>query len=262
MLKNGFFGTPLSPPVFAKTFAFLLAVDLAILAIFAVATALAEFDRIPAVPAILDITLDFSLNEVFGYLKWLSIVVALFASWRVSRAPALLANAALFAFVLLDDAGQLHERVGDLLDDGLDLPSAFGLRGQDLGELGFWLAAGVPTAFVLGRGFVRSTPPYRRLALILLVVLGGLAFTGAGLDMLSIEAESLIAPGKLKALVLFGLHLLEDGGESIVASVGCAVALAVLADHVGRVPLLLRATATGRDDRSSAAGRPELGSAA
>ena len=55
---------------------------------------------------------DRSYAEMFGYVKLASVVVLLFATYGRSKNRVYLIWAAVFAYVLLDDALLIHERLG------------------------------------------------------------------------------------------------------------------------------------------------------
>lgn len=161
---------------------------------------------------LLAIDQDRGLAEWYGYVK-LSVVVVGLLIWAVRhRSRAMLAWAAAFGYVLLDDAMLVHEALGSSLASAVSFPSVLGLREQDLGELLVWLAAGLVLGTAVLVAHRRSQGAERRTSLALGVLFGLLIFCGLVLDMVH---QALGGNRWLNAL----LTLAEDGGELLVVSV-------------------------------------------
>ena len=157
---------------------------------------------------------DFSLMEIWGYLKELLIIAV--ALKVTMRRPDLfsLAYAILFVFVLLDDSLQLHEKLGEWLAHSVGL-----------GSLGFLAAPlllnGVPFLLMLA-GYAlllpRDRPRRRPVALMFCV----LAFLAVALDHM-LDAIALNRMQTVSAL-------LEDGGELICLTLILVLWLRILTD--------------------------------
>ncbi|MFC5480453.1 hypothetical protein [Massilia suwonensis] len=158
-----------------------------------------------------NIEMDNGFAETYQHFKFATIIL-LFTYLCLKRniwsfVPWVL----LFAYFLLDDAFQLHERLGSVIASGLSMPSYFGLRKQDLGELSVTAAAGLlilPSlllAYYWGRPALRKIFHNLGLLLVLLVAFG------VGVDMVHVVFmnHSLISPI---------LALVEDGGEMLAIS--------------------------------------------
>jgi hypothetical protein len=166
-------------------------------------------------------------SEVYEAAKAMACVLALaLAAHRVMQ-PLYMALAAAFALALADNALALHERWGGMVAPFLPLgPGA----AVPVGELSFFAAAGLAILAALGTGFARSTARHRRLGLPfvgLLLALGGFA---VAVDLLHAAVA-----GRRRAFDRF-FGLVEDGGEMVVLSLSCALAitlLAMLRDGVG-----------------------------
>lgn len=81
----------------------------------------------------LHIEVDGSVPEWFNYLKWTASALACGYAFSQRAEPLYLVWTVLFAYFLLDDAGQLHEHVGHTLGATLRLTPAFALRAEDFG---------------------------------------------------------------------------------------------------------------------------------
>jgi hypothetical protein len=152
------------------------------------------------------------LPETYQYIKefWAAVAMA-FMFWR-TRIRSYAGWSALFVFLLLDDAGQIHERVGAWLGRQYALPGVLGLRPDDAGEL---LYAGMVGTFVVALvGLVhwRGGAQARRTSRDVLCLLVLFAIPGVFVDMLHVVAY---LQGSLLAQVLL---VVEDGGEMLVMS--------------------------------------------
>jgi len=201
------FGNSVLPTMDKAVLVLLVTIDLTLILIH-IGTG-ASFEKIPA---LLNISLDYSIGEFFNYAKWVTIIGIL---WVVSRRvgnPALLACASLFAVMLADDSLQIHERFGELAVSAGQIGDASWATGQTLAEIAVWGALAGLLLPVILFGLWKSTreqwlPAFRFLGLIaLFAVFGGLV------DALHQPVEQLPFGVQL-------VDLIEDGGEMIVASI-------------------------------------------
>jgi hypothetical protein len=162
------------------------------------------------------------MGELFQYIKQIWLCASLGILWLLTRGRSFVVWALFFFFLLLDDAFEIHERLGLYLGAELGLPALFGLRPDDLGELmvagsiGFALMAFV--IYVMRAG----SDVARRLSADLLSLVIVLALFGVFFDTLHTIAyyrAPSIAPV---------LALIEDGGEMIVVSTLTVYAFDVL----------------------------------
>lgn len=159
---------------------------------------------------------DRGFSEVFQYIKeyWIALIlgilairtgVFLYGSWSL-----------LFFYLLLDDAGEIHEKLGTVITNQFVIPEMFNLRGQDFGEL---VVIGIValvflTLITLTYRFADST--CRKVSQDLIMMILALAFSGIILDLFHIAASSPI----LDPILM----LLEDGGELVIMSfIACYV---------------------------------------
>lgn len=180
--------------------------DLILIAVHVVAGIV--FERIPH---LLNIALDFSLAEIYGYGKWAAIVALLLAAFRRTRRPILISMALIFTLMLLDDSLQLHERIGSNRVDALSLTGTEWLKAQDIGEVLVWALMAAFVLPVMAYGIMRSDAHGRRIGLRLMALIALFALFGGVVDMLHHPFRALP----------FGIQLadlLEDGGEMLVGS--------------------------------------------
>lgn len=168
---------------------------------------------------LVNLSSDRSLSEKFNHgMLFLAAILFVLANYATHSRLALFL-AALFAFAWFDDSSQYHERMGALLVGNLNLPSAFGLRAQDFGELLAWALA-TALLSLLGvwayRG--RRDGDGMVLRLILLPVIA-LLMCAVVFDMIHIVVQGNLA-NRL-------LNILEDGGEMLAVAAIVTVALAV-----------------------------------
>lgn len=176
------------------------------------------------------IDLDGSFAEMFGYLKLTTIVGLLMWMWRRRKQPVYLALTAIFAFAVVDDAFQIHERGGLGIEDALALRPFAGLRAQDFGELIVWTMVGVPMLAFAVAAFVRSSPADRAIGLLLMGPLALLALFAVVTDMAHI-----VVSGRFRGADLL-FTVIEDGGEQITLTLTCGVAVLIRREMLSREP--------------------------
>ncbi|MBN8629553.1 MAG: hypothetical protein J0L76_01710 [Rhodobacterales bacterium] len=180
---------------------------------------------IASTPEALKITRDGSLPEMFGYLEWAVIVVALvWLSIRDRWLPPF-RWALVFMMVLVDDSLQFHETIGYMLKGSLPLPPSLAPQSEDIAEVLVFGAMGVIAVLLTATLFTRNGAIARALSIRLMLIIVFLAFFGVGLDFLH-QIIAGLSEGTFEANFLpqvFGL--LEDGGEMITASVATAFVL-------------------------------------
>lgn len=157
---------------------------------------------------------DRSLPEFFNYLQAGLTAAFLFLAWRRSRAVALLAWAAIFAFILLDDSLEYHEVVGAWLARTFALSGVEGLRAVDSGELLAWAIAGAVLLPLVAVAALRSDGVERGFALLIGLAFAALAFSGIVMDMVHVLLGSRV------------VTILEDGGEMLSIAAACVLSFA------------------------------------
>lgn len=169
---------------------------------------------------------DQSLSESFNHgMLFFAAVLFVLANYE-TRSRLALFLAALFAFAWLDDSSQYHERMAAMLVGNLNLPSAFGLRAQDFGELLAWALA-TALLSLLGIWAYRGRRNGDGLVLRLISLpVAALLVCAVVFDMIHIMVQGNLA----KRL----LNILENGGEMLAVAAIATVALAV-ARNPGRI---------------------------
>jgi hypothetical protein len=162
------------------------------------------------------VTHERGFGESFQYGKGTALAVGLLVVARSRRSVAALVVAAIFLWIVLDDALMLHERAGVRLAEFVQIPSWLPLRPQDAGELIVFGAVGLAVAAALAA--VWRYGPIRGRITLAAGALGFLAlgFFGVGLDLV----HALVPRGHwLRAT----LAVTEDGGEMLVLTAVLAV---------------------------------------
>jgi hypothetical protein len=186
---------------------------------------------------------DGGLAEFYQYMKEFWIVLCMVAVFIHRRQVPYLCWAGLFGFLLVDDAVQLHERVGAFLGQRLRLPAFFGLRSDDFGELMVACVVAGTLALSLAVTLWRERGPALRISRDLLLLTAALGACGVLLDMIHVIAH-FRAPA-ISAL----LALLEDGGEMLIVSALTAYAFHIVLSG-GQSRLNLWRLLTGQSRRS------------
>ena len=161
------------------------------------------------------------MAETYQYVKEFWIAACMAAAFRRTRVPLYASWALVFAFVLFDDALQIHERAGAWLGRAYALPTMFGLRPDDVGELLFAAMVGASVLALVGVATWRGGEQARRISRDMLCLLTAFAILGVLVDTLHVVAYV------QRSLVEQLLLVVEDGGEMLVMS-----ALTAYAFHV------------------------------
>jgi hypothetical protein len=173
---------------------------------------------------LLSLERDRGYPEMFQYAKYLWIISVLILVGFRHDSLRYLPWASVFAYFLLDDALQVHERVGQSITADLAVVPMLGLRLRDYGELAVSALAGivlsVPLVAAYGKGSEQFRRVSRELALLILVLI----FFGVVVDMLH------VALGRGWALS-FVLGIVEDGGEMLSVSVICWYVVMRMSPH-------------------------------
>jgi hypothetical protein len=176
---------------------------------------------------------DGGYSEIFQYVKNYWIVILLAAlSWR-TRERVYATWMLLYAYVLWDDAFQVHERGGKAIAKHWGYGDALGLRAQDFGELTVAGAFGLTFLVLIGMMYLRSAHDARNASKDLALLLCVMVFFGVIVDMLHIAASRLV--GHYAGMAL---GVVEDWGEMLAMSVVCWYVLN-LPERRGYVPASL-----------------------
>lgn len=172
------------------------------------------------VSSFFDLGSDGSLPELFNYgMLFLVAVLLMAVSFETGFRVAALFGV-LMAFAWVDDSAQYHERMGRVIANGLDMPSAFGLRAVDFGELTAWslifVILGVMAIWVR-RNVISGDG---RVLLLMLPPLFTLFVCSVVFDMINIVIDSPISNVVLTAM--------EDGGEMLAIAWAATISLYII----------------------------------
>ena len=160
-------------------------------------------------PDFFNIGRDWSLGEIFNYLKWAALIFLLFRAWLREKDLLLLMMCIFFMIVFADDMLMVHERVGAFLiiNSGLHLKfDAF-----QLGEIAIWAVMGGCGLILIYTGWRKADQNLRARTMPMGWLFCGVLFCAVVIDTL----HSLIPERTL----LGGIFLiLEDGGEMLFIS--------------------------------------------
>jgi hypothetical protein len=173
---------------------------------------------------------DRSYAEMFGYLKIAIIILLLISFQREWKRPIYLALIPIFTFVFLDDAFQVHERLGLAIADALALQPFAGLRARDFGELIVWTAFAVPLFAVALAAFVRSPQADRSNGVLLISAFAVLVLFAVVADMAHV-----LVRGTFRGTDLL-FTVIEDGGEQITLTLTCGIAVLIRRELRSREP--------------------------
>ena len=158
-----------------------------------------------------DLESDDGLGQYFRFFQefWIVLLLLLTAArkWRFLCAS----WAVLFAAYLCDDSMSLHESLGLLLSQHFQLPSVFGMRPQDLGEILVYGTWGVAIMSLVAVAHWLSGAEARLFSMKLLGLVVLLVAVSAGLDTL----QAMLHTTWLHA----ALGKLEETGSLMMVSV-------------------------------------------
>ncbi|MGH7508387.1 MAG: hypothetical protein ACREMZ_02825 [Gemmatimonadales bacterium] len=166
---------------------------------------------------------DWSYAEMFGYLKTAIIISVLVSIRGYRQRPIYLALILIFTGALLDDALQVHERLGHGLADALALQSFAGRMSPHFGELIIWTILGLFLLAAAIVGFIRSPQQDRSNGLLLIGAFAVLVLFAVVVDL----AHVLVKYEFRFRGADFLFTVMEEGGEQITLSLTCGLAVLV-----------------------------------
>ena len=198
----------------------LFGIDVFFIGFHALLSALKFFGSLEAGSfAYFKVTQEGGIPEFFNYFKLCLASVVLMLIYRRSRIPIYLILALIFTYALLDDAFTLHERLSLDLAEALALPEMW-RQSTYAQPLYFAIVATLSVPILLG-GWINANSTHRRLSLALIASLCALAFFAVFVDFV----HSLISD--YSRVADKALALVEDGGEMLVVTLSCWVALSI-----------------------------------
>jgi hypothetical protein len=164
---------------------------------------------------LLSLETDQGFPEVYQYIKWFCIIILLFLISAKKRSMRYNSWAIFFTYLLLDDALEIHERVGSLIAEYLFFAPPFGLRLQDLGELSVAITSGLTLLLIVSLTCWGGSQGFKKMSIDMLLLIFALAFFGVFVDMVHVITSLSDQIGwKVSAI----LAVIEDGGEMFIAS--------------------------------------------
>ena len=160
------------------------------------------------------VTTERGFGEWFQYAKAATIVLLLLTA-PSARAGAR-AWASLFAYLLLDDAFEIHETLGLKLAARVSLPAIGSIRPGQVGELVLYVAIGLIFAVALGLALRHGDRRSWALCGALALPFALLVFFGAVMDVV----HSLLRGHSYR----YAAGVIEDGGEMVAMSLLAAMA--------------------------------------
>ena len=163
--------------------------------------------------AFFSLSTDLGYGEWFQYLKTFWMVIILVVLFQRTRHIFYLAWSFFWVYIPLDDALQIHERVGVWIAESV--PFLSGVRdAKDVGELIVYAVVGTLLILLLITAYYRTPRNQRGDSLGLTFFAGLFLFFSVVLDILG----GLVSAFLPSRLLLYGFNFLEDGGEMIVLS--------------------------------------------
>jgi hypothetical protein len=155
---------------------------------------------------------DKGYPEFFQYIEefWIGLLLA----WQALRVldARYLVWSGLFAYMLADDYLMFHENFGAFAANTFGISEHMSLRGQDFGELSFYLLVGGTFVVLLWIAYWSGSESFRRNSIALFVLLLLFAFFAVVADLLHIMIDV-----DLPSLDHI-FDVIEDGGEMLVMS--------------------------------------------
>jgi len=167
---------------------------------------------------------DNSYAEMFQYAKESIIATMFFLLFVRKQYVICLAFGLVFGYLLLDDALQLHERLGILTAIYFDYFPILGVQAADLGEItisavaAFFLLSFVGISHYLSDNFLRKVS---RNTFLLLIALG---IFGIVIDMIHLAMSQCRYWNRI-------LGTVEDGGEMLIMTIIVWYIFALFQDH-------------------------------
>ena len=207
----------------------LVAVDIGFIAIYSLHDIYISLhhDHVARLSSRWHIGTDRSYAEMFGYLKMASIVVLLLGTYGLSEKRMYSIWAGIFAYVLLDDALLIHERLGRAVAGPSGSTWAY-----DMGQLVVWILVGIFLLAISIGALVLSSGQNRTNGILLLGTLLALGFFAVLVDLVHVIVQSWFRGADLLFTVI------EEGGEQLVLSLAVAVALLIRRSERKKSPLL------------------------
>lgn len=180
-------------------------------------------------PQIWSLASDHSIPEFFGYAKLTLAAVFLFIAFRKQKHLIWWSWSIIFGLLALDDMLQLHEQGGHWIASLVPVSSIGGIDLHHYGELAIYALLGAIALTVLLKGLLRTPAHIVAQSGFFLVVAAGLVVCGIGIDLISSASyfQDTDNSTTVSKIIYGALIILEDGGEALFMTLGCAGAYAI-----------------------------------
>ncbi|MGI9318031.1 MAG: hypothetical protein ACR2QW_11925 [bacterium] len=143
---------------------------------------------------------DRGIGELFEYGKFALIIYMLLHAWRETGHPVIRAWVILFCIMLADNLIGIHEEVGELIVNSVDLPDLGLKRPKDLAEI-IVLALLEGTALLyVGWCYLQSNMAGRQFSHGLMAIIAVFIFFALGMD--AVGPQLLEEPGEMLGMTL------------------------------------------------------------
>jgi len=162
---------------------------------------------------LLALGVDQGYPEMFQYIKALWVITLLLFVFYKTRIVDYILWALLFFYILLDDLLKIHERLGKLVVENIELTSFYGLQTIHFGELVVTALIAIFLLTPLFLFYVKSEEnSFKQASRYLFLLFLALVFFGVVIDMVHIMLSGF---GEVVDHLMEGI---EEGGEMIVMS--------------------------------------------
>ncbi len=155
---------------------------------------------------------DQGYPEVFQYLKFLTISGIIAYMVVAQKKVYYISWGFVFFLLLIDDAFQLHEKIGEVLAYWFDFQPMMGLKPRDLGELVYMASVGTGVVMLVWYSYIKASIRFTYSCWDIGILLCLFLFFAVGIGMLHSIMEKKPVIGDL-------LALFEDGGEMLAISI-------------------------------------------
>jgi putative solute:sodium symporter small subunit len=190
--------------------AILIAIDLIFVTLHLLHLYSRHYTNIGFLAPMFSIEQDRGYGELWQYVKTLAIVLLLLGLSLRRASRSYLSWAFLFLSFLLDDALELHERLGEGAAAYLGYGPGLNLRANDLGELTVVALATLVFGTLLAFTWWRGDVAFRRVSKRLALLVGVLVVFGIGMDAIHIMVKNRVLGT--------ALGFVEEGGEMVAVS--------------------------------------------
>ena len=161
------------------------------------------------------------LAQLFSSGQTVLLIVLLLRLGAQTRTALYPALAAVFLFVLLDDALALNQLLGEPLAGALGLVDRPRLEAQSVAEMMVYGVLALPLLGMLAAAFLRAPAEHRRAGAGFVLLLALLAFFATVMDLVHLAFIKSFFGSRLL------LEVVEEGGEMLTLSLALMLALIV-----------------------------------